>query len=291
MAFVARADALWLAKSPRQSPAVVSHEHARRTSVRAAAALARRSWCRRSARQAARESCGVVVRAQHGFGGAETAQRYDKEAQELKEQLLELVQPAQNARGRLTPTQVRDQVLELVQLLEACAQKHQTKRVTSAQLPGTWKLLYTTRPGTASPIQRFVVGQSEFVSNVFQDLSIDLESGTGRFNNVADFKQRAGGKLYVQALIERIDSELNRLHIRFDLAYFEFTSGLVMSLLRREEPLRVPYPVPFKLLGKKACGWLDVTFVDADLRISRGNKGSMFILVRERDAERASETN
>ena len=47
----------------------------------------------------------------------------------------------------------------------------------------------------------------------------------------------------------------------------------------------MPYPVPFKLLGDEAKGWLDTTYLGEDVRISRGNKGTTFVLVRERSEE------
>jgi hypothetical protein len=39
-------------------------------------------------------------------------------------------------------------------------------------------------------------------------------------------------------------------------------------------PFKVPYPVPFKLLGDEAKGWLDTTYLSPTgaLRISKGNK-------------------
>ena len=45
--------------------------------------------------------------------------------------------------------------------------------------------------------------------------------------------------------------------------------------------LRLPYPVPFKLLGKEAEGYLDTLYLSDRVRISRGNKGTTFVLVRE----------
>ena len=43
----------------------------------------------------------------------------------------------------------------------------------------------------------------------------------------------------------------------------------------------MPYPVPFALLGDEAKGWLDTSYLGRDVRISRGNKGTTFVLVRE----------
>lgn len=39
-------------------------------------------------------------------------------------------------------------------------------------------------------------------------------------------------------------------------------------------PFKVPYPVPFRLLGDEAKGWLDTTYLSpsGNLRISKGNK-------------------
>ena len=44
--------------------------------------------------------------------------------------------------------------------------------------------------------------------------------------------------------------------------------------------LTVPYPVPFKLLGDEAKGWIDNTYLSSTLRVARGNKGTTFVLRR-----------
>jgi len=46
----------------------------------------------------------------------------------------------------------------------------------------------------------------------------------------------------------------------------------------------VPYPVPFDLLGDEAKGWIDTTYVSQNLRVSRGNKGTIFVLLRQQPA-------
>lgn len=55
-----------------------------------------------------------------------------------------------------------------------------------------------------------------------------------------------------------------RIDFRFDRAAFELTFW----------PYRLPYPVPFRLLGDEAKGWLDTTYLSPNglLRISKGNK-------------------
>ncbi|XP_025621027.1 probable plastid-lipid-associated protein 12, chloroplastic isoform X7 [Arachis hypogaea] len=64
-----------------------------------------------------------------------------------------------------------------------------------------------------------------------------------------------------------------RILFRFDRAAFSF----------RFLPFKVPYPVPFRLLGDEAKGWLDTTYLShsGNLRISRGNKGTTFVLQKQ----------
>ena len=55
-----------------------------------------------------------------------------------------------------------------------------------------------------------------------------------------------------------------RILFRFDRADFS------LKFL----PFKVPYPVPFRLLGDEAKGWLDTTYLSnsGNIRISKGNK-------------------
>lgn len=60
-----------------------------------------------------------------------------------------------------------------------------------------------------------------------------------------------------------------RILFQFDKAAFSF----------KFLPFKVPYPVPFRLLGDEAKGWLDTTYLshNGSIRISRGNK--VFFLI------------
>ena len=60
-----------------------------------------------------------------------------------------------------------------------------------------------------------------------------------------------------------------RLDFAFDLGYFELGG------------IRLPYPVPFALLGDEAKGFLNTKFLSTNLRLSKGNKGTTFVLIRE----------
>ena len=39
--------------------------------------------------------------------------------------------------------------------------------------------------------------------------------------------------------------------------------------------------MPFELLGEKAKGWLETKYLSPQLRLTRGNKGSLFVLTPE----------
>ena len=39
--------------------------------------------------------------------------------------------------------------------------------------------------------------------------------------------------------------------------------------------------------GNKEAGWVETTYISDDMRIGRGNKGSLFILTRDSDAVKA----
>ncbi|XP_043691086.1 probable plastid-lipid-associated protein 12, chloroplastic [Telopea speciosissima] len=137
---------------------------------------------------------------------------------------------------------------------------------SSGLIEGRWQLIFTTRPGTASPIQRTFVGVDLF--SVFQE--VYLRTDDPRVSNIVRFSD-AIGELKVEAAASIKDGK--RILFRFDKAAFSF----------KFLPFKVPYPVPFRLLGDEAKGWLDTTYLShsGNIRISRGNKGTTFVLQKK----------
>merc|ERR1711869_56838 len=86
-----------------------------------------------------------------------------------------------------------------------------------------------------------------------------LASGSGR---VEQLVETPVGELHLNAAARVDGSEPCRGRFSFDEGFFLFRNGL-----------RVPYPVPFRLLGKEAEGYLDTTYLGARVRVSTGNKG------------------
>ncbi|KAE9618580.1 putative plastid lipid-associated protein/fibrillin [Lupinus albus] len=167
-------------------------------------------------------------------------------------------------RGRSSSPQQLNAVERAVQVLERLGGV--PNPTDSNLIEGRWQLIFTTRPGTASPIQRTFVGVDFF--SVFQE--VYLRSNDPRVCNIVSFSD-AIGELKVEAAASIENGK--RILFRFDRAAFSF----------KFLPFKVPYPVPFKLLGDEAKGWLDTTYLShsGNLRISRGNKGTTFVLQKQ----------
>ncbi|KAI5066424.1 hypothetical protein GOP47_0019048 [Adiantum capillus-veneris] len=170
-------------------------------------------------------------------------------------------------RGRgVTPLKLEN-ISEAVRLLESLGGVDEP--TSSGLIEGTWRLMFTTRPGTASPIQRAFVGVDTF--SVFQEITL---RGTNdpRVCNIVRFSE-AIGELKVEAAASIASGR--RILFQFDKAAFLF----------KFLPFKVPYPVPFRLLGDEAKGWLETTYLSpsGDIRISKGNKGTTFVLQKKVD--------
>ena len=178
----------------------------------------------------------------------------------------------------------------------------------SKYLDGCWKLLYTSTPGTNSPIQRTftaIESVSIFqVVNIYDTSASFLKSDIGeplpdvsntvcfffgndsvplarlRVTALASTSSRplivpriGDGKIFGMNIfgVSKSNPPRNpeeRIDFAFQEAQFEF----------RNFPFTIPYPVPFKLLGDEAKGWIDNTYISEQIRIARGNKGTLFLL-------------
>ena len=117
---------------------------------------------------------------------------------------------------------------------------------------------------SSSPIQRARVDAFSVTQ------SIQLQGSDKR---VLQSVETPVGTLQLGARASVSTAQPARISFAFDEGYF----ALRTPLFGVE---RLPYPVPFRLLGKEAEGYLDTTYLSDKLRISVGNKGTQFVLGR-----------
>jgi hypothetical protein len=191
-------------------------------------------------------------------------------------------------------------IQELVAELEASPSISQP--AISPSVYGRWRLVHTNNANTASPIQRKAVSSSAFP--IYQDIIVN-DSGTLIVSQVVKFndknelkvdalastatypleeltKRKGDGRLLGLNILgvsvvgeEALEDDSrpdSRIDFVFDEGRFEFGSDF-----------SIPYPVPFRLpfLRDAVKGWIDITYLSEKVRISRGNKGTTFILLKE----------
>lgn len=207
-----------------------------------------------------------------------------------EDKLLSLLTEESSGRGaRLSP----EKAAEISEFIASLEKAGQTNVISQAKkLSGCWKLLYTSSPGTNSPIQRSFTASDKV--SIFQTINLNpeidssirfLPEGLPEVSNVICFGET--GRLRITALASSVFAPLispkkgdgkifglpifgvssNRIPFdpaqRVDFAFrdacFEF----------KAIPLTIPYPVPFRLLGDEAKGYVDNTYISDRLRISR----------------------
>jgi hypothetical protein len=175
-------------------------------------------------------------------------------------------------RGLLATEAEQVQILQLVAQLET---RNPTPKSSEAVnlLAGNWRLLYTTSDELLG-IDRYPLLQ---LGEVYQ--CIRPENAT--VYNIAEILG-LGGLVSVAARFQGTSPQ--RLTVKFD----RFVVG-VRRWLGYQNPdqwieqlqtaKRFP-PLDFKLDPGDRQGWIDVTYLDQNLRISRGNKDSVFVLAK-----------
>ncbi|CAI5490822.1 unnamed protein product [Closterium sp. Naga37s-1] len=168
----------------------------------------------------------------------------DEERAALKEELLEAIAPVE--RGLTASDDDQEIIEELAAQLEAVNPTKQPLR--SALLNGKWKLLYTTSDTILGRNRPFFLRPS---GPIFQ--AIDGETLQARNLETWPFFNQ------VQATLT--PTSASAVDVKFDV--FK-----ILSLV----PIKAP---------DTARGSLEITYLDDDLRISRGNKGNLFVLTME----------
>lgn len=197
---------------------------------------------------AAAMSDGGLAQARGALAEALAARSESARLASLKAEVLELA--AGLERGAVADEPRAKRLSEAVLELEAL--NPEPAPLESPCLSGRWRLLYTTSRsilGLDGKASRRPVGP------IYQ--SLDVASLRARNDERRRF-WRVGYDRFVEADLEPLSA--SKVVVRFR----RFGVG----------PLRVPAPA-------SAVGELDTTYLDADFRVSRGDKGNLFVLRKD----------
>lgn len=128
---------------------------------------------------------------------------------------------------------------------------------------------------SSSPIQRAVLSNlTKGGFAVLQGVRLTGDATKHRVDQCVRFGDGYGYfRLSASASLEPESSpRRGTINYKFDNAYV---------MLRKPFEVRLPYPVPFKLLGDEAAGYLELKYASDRVRVVKGNKGTNFVFVRE----------
>ena len=194
-----------------------------------------------------------------------------------KTELLEIIAPLN--RGILATAADRLTVDAAAVRLE---ERNPTPNPLSAtdRLGGNWRLLYTTSRELLN-IDRFPLAS---LGPIYQCIRLK----DNRIYNLAEVvgPPLLSGLVTVAAQLEPVSDR--RVNVRFERGVFGLQKLLTyqspnqfISVLETTPHLSLLKGIDFTLNAERQAGWLEVTYLDDDLRIGRGNQGNLFILAKE----------
>jgi hypothetical protein len=192
-----------------------------------------------------------------------------------KAELLELI--AGRNRGLLDNEIERVKVLSLIEQLEEYNPNPEPVQAKDL-LDGNWRLLYTTSKGLLG-LDRIPLLQ---LGQIYQC----IRTSKNKVYNIAEIVgvPFLEGLITVSATFEVVTSR--RVNVKFE----RYVIGLQRLLNYRSpnkfieeiETGKKFFPLDFGINNENQNAWLDITYLDNDLRISRGNEGSVFVLSKEK---------
>ena len=196
----------------------------------------------------------------------------------LKDTLLQTLSRQRQDSRHLwqTPPESVPELHQLITNIET--QSPALNPLDSPLLIGDWRLIYTTSRGILG-LDRIPLTD---LGEVYQAIRGD------RVYNVAETKSFLGiegvvavAARYVRSGEARVDVTFQRsiLGLQSIMGYRSVTA-FIDQLEAKSRVLAIDIPIPARE-GGVAQGWLEVTYLDETLRISRGNEGSIFVLVKD----------
>ncbi len=178
-------------------------------------------------------------------------------------------------RGLLATESEKQAILIAIASLE---ERNPTPRPVEAAelLEGDWRLLYTTSSGLLN-IDRFPLLK---LGQIYQSIRVKTSS----VYNIAEIY----GLPYLEGLVS-VAAQFEPLSERRVQVKFQRSILGLQRLISYQSPASFIAQIEqsqkftaldFALDSREQQGWLDITYLDSDLRIGRGNEGSVFVLTK-----------
>jgi len=226
------------------------------------------------------------------FGGSGT------QTNSLKSQVLDAVSFTNN--GKDATVDIQKNVLRLIRQLETkfpVSDTLLTDAKESQALEGTWYLQYTSpceigeADSDAWTPENSSEGASKIDTKAYNNkgtigaAGITVETANRVTKQIFDITagrvtndvEQDFGKVKVGGTFRKSETVPNRAVVAFDNCEIAFNNGIKLNLSFLFYGLGV-------FRGTMDNGWLETTYLDANMRIGRGNKGTLFVLTRDRDA-------
>lgn len=144
-------------------------------------------------------------------------------------------------------------------------------------LDGNWRLLYTT--------SRNLLGLDRFPLIDLGEIYQCIRTTEAKLYNIAEFV----GLPFLDSLVVVVASFMpvseRRVEVKFErtiiglqkIIGYQNPNQLIQELELEKRFLAVDFGLP----KRESLGWLEITYLDEDLRIGRGSEGSVFILAKD----------
>jgi len=188
-----------------------------------------------------------------------------------KTQLLELV--AGTNRGLLAAEKDRIAILSAIERLEDDNPNPQPLAQTEL-LAGDWRLLYTSSRGILGLGRLPVID----LGQVYQCIRFQ----GNRLYNLAEINGLPWLEGLVCVVATFSAASERRLEVKFERSIIGLQKVLgyqsPRQFIRELEGGKKYFPLDFSLGRRENLGWLEITYLDEDLRLGRGSEGNVFIL-------------
>ncbi|MGM3305722.1 PAP/fibrillin family protein [Anabaena sp. WFMT] len=189
----------------------------------------------------------------------------------VKSTLLDAIAPTN--RGLLANETQKQAILAAIASLEDFNPTPRPLEATHL-LEGNWRLLYTTSKALLN-LDRFPLCK---LGQIYQSIRVETTS----VYNIAEIYGLPSleGLISVAAKFEPVSER--RVQVKFQRSIIGLQKLIAYKspaeFIQQIESGKKFTAIDFPIQSDRQQGWLDITYIDQDLRIGRGNEGSVFVL-------------